>query len=99
MNSKRKGQKYERKRASKGLKLTPNSGAGKHKKGDGTQGNFLVDCKTTDKTQYIVKKREVDTLWNHATQEGKYPAFLINIGDKELLLLDAGWLEYLEEVQ
>lgn len=67
--------------------LTPNSGAGKSKKGDMTLYNTVIECKTkTKKSNSVsIKKEWIDILKQEAISMGKqYWALIFDYGTQEL---------------
>lgn len=91
----RKGRDYERERSKKGLKRTPASGAFWFAKGDGIQGNFLVDCKLTTAHSWILKDLDFTIIERQAHEKGLDPAILLKTRGREYLIVDANFLKEL----
>lgn len=96
MNSKKIGQKFEKKCRKRGMKLTKNSGSMFHQKGDARYGRFFVECKSTEKKQYILKEGDINKTWRHADIEGLYPAIVLDLNGRELVIID---LEILDAIK
>ena len=78
-------QKREKKFAKKyGAKLTPNSGARWHSKGDLTTDTHLIEVKSTVKSQMVVHKAWLEKIRAEALKEGKEPILVIDFGDISL---------------
>lgn len=82
-------------------KLQPNSGRGKHKKGDATVAHFVVDIKEFAKSFGLSK-----TVWGKictdAVKQGKRPALNVVLGENDgrkvrmWVISDNDFQEYLE---
>jgi len=94
---KRKQSDAQEKRVAKRLGATQHggSGSGQFKRNDMHTDDFLVECKRTDNERYIrVDVKEVEALTRRAAEQGKAPAFAIEIRGREyVLLLDADFQE------
>lgn len=62
-------------------RLTPASGA-LAIKGDVSTRDYLVECKTTAKTQYVVKLADLEEHYRQADAEGKAALFVIDLHDE-----------------
>jgi len=78
---KKKSQKQERKTAKEiGGRTTPASGAKWHSKGDVKNSNFLIECKTTDKTYYSLTIPIWEKICREARRDGmKTPVMRIDL--------------------
>lgn len=75
-------QKREKKFAKKyGAKLTPNSGARWHSKGDLTTETHLIEVKSTAKNQMVIHKDWLEKIRAEALKDGKDPILVIDFGD------------------
>jgi len=84
-----------------GGKAQPNSGRGKHKKGDAIIDKFVVDVKEYSKT-FGLSKAVWGKICTDAVKQGKRPALNIVLGDNDgrkvrmWVISDADMQEYLE---
>lgn len=62
-------------------KVTPGSGA-LSIKGDVSTDKFLIECKTTAKTQYILKLDTLRTITKQADAVRKIPLVLVDLDDE-----------------
>lgn len=92
-----KGRDYEKKRAKKGLKLTPASGALDHAKEDGTQGPFRLQLKHTEAHSFILKDLDFTKCEKAADNNGEFPGMLVKTRGREYLVIDASWLDFICE--
>ncbi len=83
-------------------RTTPMSGAG-NIKGDVTTEEFLIECKTTSKTQFPVKLAVLEKLTKEAMNARKIPLMQVDLDD-ESKGLNRSWVlipkdEFLELVE
>ena len=62
--------------------LQPNSGRGKHKKGDATVGQFVVDIKEYS-SSFSLSKNVWGKICTDAVMQGKRPALNIVLGEND----------------
>ena len=80
--SRKFSQRRERGLAKKfGAKLTPNSGARWHSKGDMTTAEELVEVKSTAKPSMVLHKQWFVKVREEAIKAGKSPVFIVDFGD------------------
>ena len=78
-------QKREKNFAKKyGARLTPNSGARWHSKGDLKTEMHLIEIKSTHGNQMVVHKSWLEKIREEAIKEGKEPILVIDFGDIQL---------------
>ena len=67
-----------------GARMTPNSGARWHSKGDLKTETHLIEVKSTKGSQIIVHKSWLEKIREEAIKEGKEPVLVIDFGDIQL---------------
>lgn len=77
-------------------KMTPGSGS-KSIKGDVQTDDLLIECKCTEKSQYILKKEVLQKLKSQAFNIGKTPILSLEICDEKWMLIEANFLHNLLE--
>lgn len=79
-------QKRERSIAKRmGAKLTPNSGARWHSKGDMENAEQLIEVKSTAASSMTVHKDWLKKIREEAIKEGKSAVFVVDFGDIQLI--------------
>lgn len=68
-------------------KVTPGSGAFLFKKGDVDTPNFLIECKRTDFSQYILQLKTLEKIEKEAREKLKTPAVVVEIKTKSFVIL------------
>lgn len=79
-----------------GGKVIPASGAGAHFKGDVITDEFLVECKQTDKMQYILKLDDYVKIKTQANLMRRTPAMVVGFGRERLAIVDVNFLVDIE---
>lgn len=81
-----------------GGRTTPGSGARWHSKGDVTTREWMVECKRTDKKQYILKAAEMKKLIVEALRDGKQPMMVVDMqGERYAVLPWSTWQQNKKE--
>lgn len=75
--SQRKGSRLEEET----IRAQPNSGATLFAKGDCISENILIECKSTTKKSYSIKKEELEKIFDQSRVEGRMP--ILNFGFEE----------------
>jgi len=75
--SKKIGNKFEEK-----VQKCINSGALWFDKGDLKVGDYLVECKYTEKKGYRITTKVLKKLWEEALDRNKLPALVVGIKDE-----------------
>lgn len=79
--------------------VVPASGAGPIHKGDVIVNGFLLDCKHTEKSQYILKRDEIAKMREHAQNTGRREGYVIGFGEAHYALVPIDcFKEYLDFV-
>jgi hypothetical protein len=76
-----------------GGRATPASGAFWHSKGDVRHPDYLMELKRTDKASITLSKQVWEKIRREALLEGKAPALVLQIQDRQLAVLD--WEDFL----
>lgn len=75
-------QKRERRVARQlGAKLTPNSGARWHSKGDMSTAADLIEVKSTAKPSMVVHKQWLEKIREEAIKSSRNPVLVVDFGD------------------
>lgn len=80
-----------------GGRRQPGSGNQWHSKADVKSKRFVVECKTTEKDQYILKKKDLDALRRIAIFERREWAFQIDLNGMPVVVMPLSALEELEQ--
>lgn len=87
--SQRRSKLQERRAADQyGGSVSPGSGNGWIRKADVRTPNYLIECKTTTKESYSIKKETWETLNKQAIVDGRIPVMIVDINGKTLMIAD-----------